>query len=117
MHKAHTIQMRSYTMQQYQDAGCPNIRVLGSNKPTPDSLLKNLAVKIDDTLEAVHKMTGGRMCTTGCFTFNNGKCASFQRLENGAAAKAAVAPSETVREMAARLNISLSEARRQRAAS
>ncbi len=93
-------QSKPYTQEEYKAAGC--------------SLFRGT---VAETIMAVHEMTGGKLCTTGCADYNGGRCAAFQKLENGAAQKvvaAGGAPVETVREMAARLNISLSEARRQR---
>lgn len=52
----------------------------------------------------LHTATGGDPCTTGCTYFNGGKCPAYLALQP-----------ETVRGMARRLDISISEARRRRA--
>lgn len=63
----------------------------------------------------LHAATNGDPCTTGCAYFNGGKCAAYRTL-NTVAKATPEQHTETVREMAARLGISISEARRRRAA-
>ncbi len=55
----------------------------------------------------LHGFTDGRMCD-GCPEFKEGRCPSYKELTRG------LAPTETVREEAARLGISISEVRRRR---
>lgn len=58
--------------------------------------------------------TGGRMCD-GCPKFQGGKCPSYKELTSGRKQTAQPnAPTETVRQEAERLGISISEVRRRR---
>lgn len=52
--------MKSYTVQQYITAGCPEMDV--------------------SVMVAVHGKTGGKVCDTGCHAFNGGKCPSYKKL-------------------------------------
>lgn len=63
----------------------------------------------------LHGLTDGRMCD-GCPKFKEGRCPSYKELTRGLAQKKRemLAPTETVREEAARLGISISEVRRRR---
>ena len=63
----------------------------------------------------LHGFTDGRMCD-GCPKFKEGRCPSYKELTRGLAQRKrdALAPTETVREEAARLGISISEVRRRR---
>ena len=63
----------------------------------------------------LHGFTDGRMCD-GCPKFQHGKCDSYKELTRGLAQKKRdmPEPTETVREEAARLGISISEVRRRR---
>jgi len=63
----------------------------------------------------LHVFTDGRMCD-GCPKFKEGRCPSYKELTRGLAQKKRdmLAPTETVREEAARLGISISEVRRRR---
>lgn len=63
----------------------------------------------------LHGLTDGRMCE-GCPQFRKGRCPSYKELTRCRAQKKRelLAPTETVREEAARLGISISEVRRRR---
>ncbi len=63
----------------------------------------------------LHGLTNGRMCD-GCPKFKEGRCPSYKELIRGLAQKKRdmFTPTETVREKASRLGISISEVRRQR---
>ena len=63
----------------------------------------------------LHGVTDGRMCD-GCPKFKDGRCPSYKELTRGLAQKKReiLVPTETVREEAARLGISISEVRRRR---
>ena len=63
----------------------------------------------------LHGYTDGRMCD-GCPQFREGRCPSYKELTRGRAQKKRelIAPTETVREEAARIGISISEVRRRR---
>lgn len=65
---------------------------------------------------AVHGLTQGKVCDTGCAWFEHGRCPAYNRLIVPLASTIATAstPLETVREEAARRNLSISEVRRQR---
>ncbi len=91
-----SITMESYGLVQYMDAGCPEV--------------------LDTIGILLYKETNGKICTTGCGRFKEGKCEHYRKLVN--ADKPKVHPSltisdETVKQKAARLGVSLSEVRRQ----
>ena len=102
--------MKYYSIQEYLNAGCLFFRGGKEQFPTEETL------QITDSLGVVcHIETKCRLCLTGCPDFKNGKCKAYQTLTS----EAVVPPTakvhvETVRQEAARLNISLSEARRRR---
>lgn len=52
--------MKSYTVQQYINAGCPEIENL--------------------TMLAVHGATSGKICDTGCWAFKVGGCPAYKKL-------------------------------------
>ena len=52
--------MKSYTIKQYLDAGCQEMEV--------------------PAMTAVHGMTGGKVCDTGCHAFDSGKCPAYKKL-------------------------------------
>lgn len=52
--------MKSYTIQQYLNAGCPEMSI--------------------PIMVAVHGKTGGKVCDTGCHAFHNGKCPAYKKL-------------------------------------
>lgn len=65
---------------------------------------------------AVHGITQGRVCDTGCAEFQGGKCAAYRALTASATpAGPSPEPTETVREEAARRGVSISQVRRERA--
>lgn len=91
-------QPRAFSVAEYASVGCEQMRdIIGI---------------------AIHELSGGFMCN-GCPVRQSG-CAAYEKLLRGAQAPKATAPitatTETVREEAARRNVSLSEVRRQRAA-
>lgn len=65
----------------------------------------------------LYAATNGNPCTTGCAYYRGGNCPAYRAMKDAAQKKAAQQePTETVRETAARLGISISEVRRRRAA-
>jgi hypothetical protein len=62
---------------------------------------------------AVHGLTQGRVCDTGCAWYANGKCAAYRGLTAVPAAPKQD-QGETVRQEAARRGLSINEVRRQR---
>ena len=62
---------------------------------------------------ALYQATKGDPCTKGCAYFEGGKCPAYQALK-GASRQTTAEQQETVREYAARLGVSLSEARKMR---
>lgn len=52
--------MKSYTVQQYITAGCHEME--------------------HSNMLAVHGITGGKVCDTGCHAFNGGKCQAYKKL-------------------------------------
>lgn len=66
---------------------------------------------------AVHRVTVGRVCDTGCAEFNDGKCVAYKALVATATGQPVrVDAGETVRQEAQRRGLSISEIRRQRRA-
>ena len=88
--------MKSYTIQEYLDANCEEMK--------------------DLTMRAVHGLSNGKVCDTGCHAFDNGKCTAYKNLISNqkAETQSNFEIVETVREEAKRRNISISEVRRQR---
>ena len=63
----------------------------------------------------LYSATNGDPCTTGCAYYKGGNCKAFLAMKDAPQKKAAQqAPTETVREAAARLGVSISEVRRRR---
>lgn len=55
------MEMKSYTIKQYIDAGCPEMQ--------------------DLTMLAVHGATSGKVCdAAGCWAFENGGCPAYKKL-------------------------------------
>ena len=70
-----------------------------------------------DMFVTVHTLTGGNPCTTGCAYYSGGKCRAHLVLNRKEpTVKAPVVPeySETVKQEADRLGVSISEVRRRR---
>lgn len=89
--------MKSYSITDYLKAGCPELE-------RPDMM-------------AVHGLTGGRVCDTGCWAFNGGGCAAYKKLTSlglGSPHKNPNQHKETVRAEAKRRGLSINEVRRQR---
>lgn len=86
--------MNSYTMQQYLDAGCNQLGIR------------------DLVASALYNATGGKVCDTGCPYFKEGNCEAYKNLTRRVTAKPA--PTETVKQEAARLGVSINEVRRRR---
>ena len=90
--------MNFYTIQEYVDAGCPEVG--------------------DATGIAIYHLTGGKICDTGCNRFQGGRCGAYNRLVS----RSQVATlnhrkeeqTETVREEAARRGLSIKQVRRER---
>lgn len=90
-------QMNSFKIDAYIAAGCTML------PPQKDGLA---------AMHAVHGLTGGRLCDTGCVAFRGGKCSAYMRLTRNLPAQPI--STETVKQEAARLGISISEVRRRR---
>jgi len=88
--------MKSFDIKSYQDAGCTMLAVQKDNA----------------SMAAVHAITGGKLCDTGCAAYHGGKCAAFQRMTRSLPTQATY--TETVKQEAARLGVSVSEVRRRR---
>ena len=88
--------MKSYSIEEYKLAGCEEMEV--------------------STMRAVHGLSNGKVCDTGCHAFNNGKCSAYRNLSGSKTIQEHLKTTmiETVREEATRRNISISEVRRQR---
>jgi len=86
----------AFEIKSYRDAGCTMLAVQ-----------KDAAA-----MTLVHEVTGGKLCDTGCAAFRNGNCAAYRRMIGGLPAQ--IVHSETVKQEAARLGVSLSEIRRRR---
>ena len=86
----------SHPIHSFLDAGCELAR--------PDVRM----------LIGIYDATGGNPCTTGCAYYKGGACPAYRKLTLPVNVAVGQQQGETVREMAARLGISLSEARRRR---
>ena len=84
--------MKQYTIEQYLDAGCEELKL--------------------PVMMAVHMLTRGKVCDTGCHAFNGGACKAYKNLVKGQTAISQ--PTETVREEAARRGVTIAEVRRDR---
>jgi len=89
--------MKPFTIQQHVDAKCA--------LTTPILMFREL-----------HAYAGNRcLCDTGCFDFKNGSCVAYRRMTGATITPAPVKIyTETVKQEAARRNISIAEVRRQR---
>ena len=87
--------MKQYTIDQYRQAGCP---------------------EMSGGMLAVHSITGGRVCDTGCSAFEGGRCKHYQKLTGSETIRAKYESSsaETVRDEAKRRGVSIAEVRRGR---
>ena len=94
-----TRQTIPYSLPQYLAAGCLTL--------TRDGKFDLIGV-------GIHGATGGMPCN-GCFMLKT-NCPAFAKLRAAGAAMPKAAPTETVREEAARRGISIGEVRRQRQA-
>lgn len=83
--------MKSYTVAEYLDAGCPELKIA--------------------SMMLVHGITGGRVCDTGCHAFNGGGCQYYRNLISG---KTPTKYAETVRQEAERRGVSIKTVRRER---
>jgi len=84
--------MKSYTGEEYIAAGCKEMH---------------------GAMLAIHVITAGRICDTGCWAFDGGKCPAYRKLISfKGQSKAEIL--ETVRQEAARRGISISQVRRER---
>ena len=81
--------MKGFTVEQYKAAGCPEME--------------------RGSVLFVHGVSGGRVCDTGCHAFASGNCGFYRKLVSGVATPTAKVYTETVREDAARLGISIGE--------
>lgn len=88
--------MKSFTIEEYVAAGCPEMK--------------------HESMCAVHMLMGGRVCDTGCHAYNNGRCRHYMQLTTGVAPAVPKTYTETVRQEAQRLGVSIGEVRRRRAA-
>lgn len=85
--------MRSYSIQEYEVAGCKEMR---------------------GAMLAIHGITTGKVCDTGCYAFNEGKCLAYLRLTHFVTPAENSITRETVRQEATRRCISISQVRRER---
>lgn len=89
--------MKAYNLVEYRDADCP-------------FLLANQYIFI-----ALHREVKGKVCDTGCASFDDGgKCPAYKKLISEVKVRGNRKPEETVRQMASRLGVSISEVRRRR---
>jgi hypothetical protein len=88
--------MKIYSISEYARAGCPFL------KDSPPIFI------------GLHKQVGGKVCDTGCGQFDGGRCAAYAQMVREVKINAGQNPSETVRLMGHRLDISISEVRRRR---
>jgi len=82
--------MKSFTVEQYLAAGCSEMK--------------------KESMLAVHAMTGGRVCDTGCHAF--GHCKEHRVLIGAAVAEKVY--TETVREEVERTGLTIGQVRRNR---
>lgn len=86
--------MNYYSIDEYKRAGCEQMTGI---------------------MIAVHTETGGRVCDTGCSTFEDGSCPAYKKLIHKLQSTSKVAIDvETVRQESVRKGISISEVRKQR---
>ena len=86
--------MESYLVTDYKKADCPEVN--------------------DQIGLALHGLTKGKICDSGCNRFNGGNCKSYRILISAKTATAESKPGETVRSEAERRGISIKKVRRER---
>jgi hypothetical protein len=87
--------MESYSIHEYRLAGCKEMDF--------------------PSMMAVHGLTQGKVCDTGCHAYNGGKCPAYKRLISpNPHVPETMAHQETVRETAKRKGVSISQVRRWR---
>jgi hypothetical protein len=89
--------MKTFTIQQHKDANCH----IADGRGLP--------------FEALHAYANGKLCDNGCAYFENGRCGPYKKLIAAGDRPIPPAPTETVRQQAERMGISISEVRRMRA--
>jgi len=90
--------MKVFTVQKHRDANC----YLADGKGIP--------------FETLYSYANGKLCGTGCAFYSGGRCAAYKKLIAAGDRPIQPTPTETVRQQAERMGISLSEVRRLRAA-
>lgn len=89
--------MKSYTIKDYITAQCHHF------------------MEAPLTMGAVHGLTGGQICDTGCIDFNHGRCEAYRRLTDWRNDRVKPpTPPETVRAEARRRGVSIKQVRRER---
>jgi len=93
--------MKVFTVQQHKDANC----YIADGKGIP--------------FEILYSYANGKLCDSGCAYFEGGRCSAYKKLivaGDRPIHSTQNAPTETVRQQAERMGISISEVRRLRAA-
>lgn len=105
--------MKSYSVAEYQRAGCTDMK---------------------DAMLAIHVIADGKVCDTGCWAFDDGKCPAYRRLTFDERAQQqqqydrlrsaiglaksigqnTIPQTETVRQEATRRGVSISQVRKER---
>jgi len=89
--------MKSYTIHEYQAAGC----------------LQYSSLEVTATMLALHTVMGGKVCDTGCSFFDSGRCPAYKSLVRDTKTAISV-HTETVRKEATRRGVSIKQVRRER---
>lgn len=90
--------MKIFTVQQHKDAGCH----IADGRGIP--------------FETLYSYANGKLCDNGCAYFEGGKCSAYKKLAVSGDRPIPPQPTETVRQQAERLGVSISEVRRMRSA-
>jgi hypothetical protein len=88
--------MKVFTVQQHKDADC----YLTDGNGIP--------------FETLYSYANGKLCGTGCAFYSGGRCPAYRKLIAAGDRPIQQAPTETVRQQAERMGISISEVRRLR---
>jgi hypothetical protein len=90
------MQQYIFTVQQHKDARCH----IADGRGIP--------------FETLYSYANGKLCNAGCAYFEGGRCAAYKKLVAAGDRPISQAPTETVRQQAERMGISISEVRRLR---
>ena len=88
--------MKVFTVQQHKDANC----YIADGRGIP--------------FETLYSYANGKLCDRGCAYFDGGRCAAYKKLIVAGDRPIQQAHTETVRQQAERMGISISEVRRLR---